>query len=78
MLQDCAVLQTSAIQVCVRMFSADLEALIPTEDDYVQVENEMRKLLGAMERQKAASAAKMKQLAVVLSELQIPLLSAPP
>ena len=37
----------------------------------------MRKLLSAMERQKSASAAKMKQLAMVLSELQIPLLPAP-
>lgn len=43
----------------------------------VQVEHEMRKLLSAMERQKSASAAKMKQLAIVLSELQIPLLPAP-
>ena len=45
---------------------------------FLQVEQEMRKLLAAMDRQKAASAAKMKQLAVVLSELQIPLVPALP
>jgi hypothetical protein len=42
---------------------------------FVQVEAEMRELLSAMERQKAASATKMKQLAAVLQDMQTPLLA---
>ncbi len=34
-----------------------------------QVEDEMRELLHTLERQKAASAAKMKQLATVLQDM---------
>ena len=35
----------------------------------LQVEDEMRELLHTLERQKAASAAKMKQLATVLQDM---------
>lgn len=42
-----------------------------------QVEEELRELLAAMDAQKAASAAKMKQLASVLQDLQVPFMSSP-
>lgn len=38
----------------------------------VQVEEEMRELLLAMEQQKATSAAKVRQLATILQEMQAP------
>lgn len=38
----------------------------------VQVEEEMRELLLAMEQQKAASATKVRQLATILQEMQAP------
>ena len=42
------------------------------------VEAEMRSLLAALQRHKGASAAKMRQLAAVLQDLQVPFgLSAP-
>ena len=37
-----------------------------------EVEAEMRALLTALQRHKGASAAKMRQLAVVLQDLQVP------
>lgn len=37
-----------------------------------QVEDEMRELLSVMEQQKAASAAKVKQLANILQDMQAP------
>jgi len=39
-----------------------------------QVEDEMRELLSVMEQQKAASAAKVKQLATILQDMQAPAL----
>ena len=38
----------------------------------VQVEDEMRELLSVMEQQKTASAAKVKQLANILQDMQSP------
>ena len=38
----------------------------------VQVEDEMRELLSAMEQQKASSAVKVKQLATILQDMQAP------
>ena len=38
----------------------------------VQVEDEMRELLSVMEQQKAASAAKVRQLATILQDMQAP------
>ena len=37
-----------------------------------QVEDEMRELLSVMEQQKVASAAKVKQLATILQDMQAP------
>ena len=40
-----------------------------------EVENEMRTLLAALDRQKRASAAKVAELAAVVHELQTPMLT---
>lgn len=47
-------------------------AAVAARGRVAEVEAEMRALLSALQRHKGASAAKMRQLAAVLQDLQVP------